>query len=88
MLEPEAKEFWEPKLKDINDAHVNDFASPPQNCNCENLHCHHKDEACPNVAGKQKAMWVGPICDTCAEKCQVNIYSLQTRIFFQKKKKY
>ena len=37
-------------------------------CNCENSKCSHKAGVCPNKAGKQKAMYIGAICDECSKK--------------------
>lgn len=43
-------------------------------CNCENLACEeikaHRAGSCPNKAGDKKAMYIGSICDKCAEKME------------------
>lgn len=42
------------------------------NCNCESFHCPIcKGEGCHNQAGKRKAMYVGAVCDNCAQHTPV-----------------
>lgn len=38
-----------------------------KNCNCENIHCSHKDSPCKNPVGVRKSIDVGAICDSCAD---------------------
>ena len=39
-----------------------------QECNCESNKCaHHGLNWCPNKAGSKRAIYVGPICDLCAD---------------------
>lgn len=37
-------------------------------CNCENSDCKHEAAGCKNKAGDKKALYVGALCDGCAEK--------------------
>lgn len=37
-------------------------------CNCENSHCPHGLHSCKNKQGKRKAMYVGRLCDECADR--------------------
>lgn len=39
-----------------------------ERCNCENIKCEHGENPCKNKAGKHKALYVGSLCDECAEK--------------------
>lgn len=36
-------------------------------CNCERMDCKHGREACKNKAGDKKVMYIGAVCDECAE---------------------
>lgn len=38
-----------------------------EQCNCEQTACKHEPAGCKNKAGDKKAMYVGSICDACAE---------------------
>jgi hypothetical protein len=37
-------------------------------CNCENSKCPHGEKACHNKAGNRKAMYVGALCNECADR--------------------
>lgn len=36
-------------------------------CNCERVACNHPAGGCKTPAGKRKAMYLGRLCDECAE---------------------
>jgi hypothetical protein len=37
-------------------------------CNCESENCHHAAGGCKLTVGKARALYVGPVCDTCAPR--------------------
>src|SRR5271166_1662690 len=43
--------------------------STDKRCNCEMSKCNHGKHGCENKAGDKKMLYVGAVCDKCAEKC-------------------
>jgi hypothetical protein len=42
---------------------------PTNACNCENSHCAHGGDQCPNEAGtSMRVMYVGAVCSACFQK--------------------
>lgn len=48
-------------------SHKNHDHKKYEQCNCEQTACDHEPGSCKNKAGDKKAMYIGSICDSCAE---------------------